>query len=144
MRRVFASALIAVLVASLSLPVWATACAHMAKTPMCHRAPAQHSHHHSHPTARKDGARRGPRHCDTMMDEPDEAGTSSSNQTVSDLPAKCPMQCCMQATVSKVAVAVKIEIAFHPITLHERVERPRILFTSNGFSSHTDRGPPLS
>ncbi|HEY6970372.1 MAG TPA: hypothetical protein VJA94_14280 [Candidatus Angelobacter sp.] len=140
MRRVFASALIVVLVASLSLPVWATACAHMAKTPMCHRAPAQH---HSHPTARKDGARWGPHHCDGMGDE-NEMAVPNSDRRVSDLPAKCPMQCCMQATVSKVAVAVKNAIVFHPITSHERVERPGILFTSNGFSSHTDRGPPAA
>ena len=93
---------------------------------MCHRGHAQHSRHH----------------CDTMMNDADETAAPNSGQTVSDLPAKCPMQCCMQATASKVAAAVKSNTGFQPVRAPERIEFPAILFTSNGFSSHTDRGPP--
>jgi hypothetical protein len=126
MRRLFAITLIAALTGSMSLPVWATACAAMAKQqPMCHRM-AGHQHH-SH-------------HCDMMVQE--DSAPSDSSRVVKSRSEQCPMNCCMRISSSG-GTAVTCPISLPSLDVSDKaVHFPAIAFHRSGFSSHTDRGPP--
>lgn len=126
MRRIFAITLIASLIFSVASPAWATACAAMNKTPMCHRTAA---HHH---------------HCDMMMDQEDETTTPDSELAVRSLPGKCPMQCCIQAQAGNWTAVPAISFLAQLTVAEYHTVPAKVVFTRNGFSSHTDRGPPLT
>jgi hypothetical protein len=56
---------------------------------------------------------------------------------------KCPMTCCMQAG-SRTARPAPLAVSFTPFLFSESFrEFESQIFTATGFSSHTDRGPPL-
>lgn len=126
MRRILAITSIAALILSMAAPVWATACTAMDKVQMCHRTVAQHHH------------------CDTMMEPQDETVVPQSEAAFKDLPGKCPMQCCMQAQAGNGTVLPAAVLLFTLLVSEYRIDFPGITFTSTGFSSHTDRGPPLT
>jgi len=133
MRRLLAITVIAGLICSTGMPVWASACEAMHKTPMCHRTAVSQSSHAAH----------AQHHCDMMAQEEDAAASSESASLVKDHPNSCPMQCCMQATAgngSAIPAAAFIAIL---LSSEAHVYVPAITFSTPGFSSHTDRGPPV-
>src|SRR5215813_12288843 len=89
MRRLLAITVIAALICSTGLPVWANACVTMQKTPLCHRTPA-----HQHSAGQN--TRRVVLHCDSMEQE-DDTSASESATVVAGHSKACPMQCCTQA-----------------------------------------------
>jgi len=126
MRRVFAIAVLIGFITSLSLPVWATACAAMASAPMCHRTM---DHHH---------------HCDSMMEERDETAAPDSVPAVRDLPGKCPMQCCLRANTANAPAIPAISFLPMLVSAENSISYAPVIFRTAGFSSHTDRGPPIA
>jgi len=138
MRRAVAIALVTALLVSLALPVWAAACGEMSRVPICHRTV---THHHSDSTVHKNHS--AP-HCEMMASQQEEAPVQDSEQGVSDLPGKCPMQCCMQATAPNVAATSRNNLVFQPAASETQIEIQRVVFVTSGFSSHTDRGPPIA
>jgi|SRR5215471_12308789 len=138
MRHAVAIALVTALLVSLALPVWAAACGEMSRVPICHRTV---THHHSDQTAHKNHS--AP-HCEMMAPQQEEAPAPDSEQAVSDLSGKCPMQCCMQATAPNVAATSRNNLVFQPAVSDAQIEVRHIVFVIRGFSSHTDRGPPIA
>lgn len=126
MRRIFAITLIASLIFSVASPAWATACAAMHKTSMCHRTAAQHHH------------------CEMMMEQEDETAAPDSEAAMHSLPGKCPMNCCMQSQARNAAAAPAISFLPKLAVTEYHAVPAAVVFTRNGFSSHTDRGPPLT
>ena len=136
MRRLLAITVITALICSTGMPVWASACEAMHRTSFCHRVPGN-------TTAAKSAAKH---HCDSMVmeEEQDAAPASDSETFVKGSSHECPMQCCTQAqagTSSAVASAALIEGL---ISSEDHVYVPAIPFSTPGFSSHTDRGPPAA
>jgi len=127
MRRVVAITLLTALTLSLSLPVWAASCEKMGKVSVCHRT-AAHQHHH----------------CDSMMEDQDEATIPSSEVAVNDLSTSCPMRCCMQARVAASSAVPAASFLPALISSENHTYFYDVIFLSNGFSSHTDRGPPAA
>lgn len=128
MRRFLAITAMAALVLSTGLPVWATACTHMAmandKPPMCHRT-VSHQHH-----------------CEMMSGQTESTASQGQEVAVENPPGECPMQCCMQAQAGNGTAVVTIS-ALPELTIAEYlIHAPAIVFTASGFSSRTDRGPP--
>jgi hypothetical protein len=130
MRRACSIVAIIAMVSSLISPVWASS-AEAAHPMLCHRvrtdsaqAPAKH-------------------HCHDMDQEAakDEAAPTLVQGQISQ---SCPMNCCVQATL-RIAAALHSN-SFLPqlVTLESRLHVTAIVFSSTGFSSHTDRGPPQS
>lgn len=127
MRRFLAIAATACLLFSVAEPVWATACASMGKTPMCHRVAAHHQHH-----------------CESMGEQDDENTSPDSQTLISAISSDCPMHCCGQAQIGN-GTAILIVLSWPQLAVFEYcVDFPAITFTTSGFSSHTDRGPPLA
>jgi hypothetical protein len=130
MRRLCSITIIAAMMCSLVSPALAATCPHAKQVMMCHRerAGAQPEHH-----------------CDMMMDEQTEPAASDSTGaavTGSQTQQNCPMDCCAPGQRTN---AIVISAA-PPLTLTPVAERSSffvpVTFTSTGFSSHTDRGPP--
>lgn len=65
-----------------------------------------------------------------------------ANGAFSSLPDKCPMHCCMQSRSGTGTVVPSIVPSSKLTVTSFRVDFPALIFISNGFSSHTDRGPP--
>ena len=88
-------------------------------------------------------------HCEEMQeqagqtDQP-EADASLFSVNRSDSPQRCPMNCCAcrKASVSQEAAIVPEASLSGATVLQDRVFVQEIVFSNNGFSSHTDRGPP--
>lgn len=127
MRRIFAIASIVGLLLSMGSPVWATTCTAVGKVPLCHRSAAQHEHH-----------------CDMMAGQQDETAVPNSDVAFKAVPAKCPMQCCMQSQAGNGTAVLIVPLVFQLVASDHRTHLSPVLFASVGFSSHTDRGPPLS
>jgi hypothetical protein len=88
---------------------------------MCHRMAAHH-------------------HCEMMGHQDDS--DSEPESAVTSHPGDCPMDCCMRDSAGTGIAAVSITAAPLLLIAQDRVSYSTVLFTSNGFSSHTDRGPP--
>jgi hypothetical protein len=58
--------------------------------------------------------------------------------------AKCPMECCTLAGPAGHAATVSTEIPAVPIVMRGSASVSKVAFSRNGFSSHTDRGPPTA
>src|SRR5437016_12377226 len=128
MRRMSAITLIAVSLCSASLPLWAASAAMASGAPMmCHREAhkALPAHHH----------------CDEMQTEDGDAQPESSI-SVSRLAHQCPMNCCTQANLSGGAAVAVIHILPPRMVTEKGIHFSAPVFSRNGFSSHTDRGPP--
>ncbi len=86
------------------------------------------------------------RHCEMMEGQAkDGEGMSNGEDSVAiELagPTKCPMQCCMRLSAGKNAVA-SLGFMLSPLSAgHGQGSLFSAIFSSPGFSSHTDRGPP--
>src|SRR5215468_692100 len=135
MRRLLAITVIAALICSTGLPVWANACVSMQRTPLCHRTPA---HQHA-----ADQTSRPVHHCDSMEPK-DDTSASQSAIVVAGHAKDCPMQCCTQAKAgASSAVAATAFIAIL-LSSENHLGIPAVVFSTPGFSSHTDRGPPVA
>jgi len=136
MRRVLAITVITALICSTGLPVWAQMCATGQKTPLCHRMPA------SHQAAQK---AMPAHHCDSMaMEEEQDEAPSGPAAIFKGGSSECPMQCCTQAnagTASAIPAAGLIAVL---LSAEDHVYVPAVVFSTPGFSSHTDRGPPVA
>ena len=127
MRRVLSITMAVALISSLLSPVMAAACTH-ARAASCHRAAVQ------------------PQHCDGMNQHHHAMNAASSEPaawTASD-PGKCPMECCTQGHPRSVTAVPAISV-LPPLAMTDQAVRfVSVIFTSTGFSSHTDRGPPAA
>lgn len=126
MRRFLAITAMAALILSTGLPVWASTCHVMdrGKTPVCHRT-AAHQHHH----------------CETMAEQQEQAAADPEFMVKSS-PEKCPMRCCTQAQSGHGPAVLLVSFVPELPVCDLRSDVPTIIFAHNGFSSHTDRGPP--
>ena len=94
---------------------------------------------------RTDSAHAAKHHCNDMMDDEEQASQDAPLTMVQGQHSQqCPMNCCVQATL-RIAVALH-STAFLPqlVTLENELHVTAVVFSSTGFSSHTDRGPPQS
>ena len=123
MRRILAITVIGALICATGLPLWASACANMKTAPMCHRMAPEH-------------------HCD--MESQDDSGDQETGLTMSSHTSDCPMRCCMQSSAgTSIAVASRSDAVLLPV-ITDPVYSTTPTFVTNGFSSHTDRGPPIA
>lgn len=122
MRRILAISVIGALICATGLPLWASACASMKTAPMCHRTAAEH-------------------HCD--MESQGDSGNQETGLVMTSRISDCPMHCCTQFSPgTSVAVASTSRTVLLPLTT-DRIYSSTPTFVTNGFSSHTDRGPPV-
>lgn len=143
MKRLFSISTVVILLASVFSPVWAADMDMQAG--YCHRmpmqgAPAQHDGKHA----------RMHHHCDGMPEgmgdaEMTQAATQPSDgNSIAATHSPCPMNCCVQGTpASGIAIAAA---SFLPslAAVDAEFHFASIIFASAGFSSHTDRGPPVA
>jgi hypothetical protein len=88
---------------------------------MCHRMAAEH-------------------HCD--MEPQDDSMDQGTGLVMASRASDCPMHCCMQSgSGTSIAVASHSAAVLLPVVT-EAIYSPTPTFVTNGFSSHTDRGPP--
>jgi len=135
MRRLLAITVITALICSTGMPVWASACETMHKAALCHREPA-----HSQVT------RKAAHHCDSMdmEDEQDAAPASDSETFIKGSPHACPMQCCAQASAGTGFAIGSAALTAGLVSSEDQLYVPAVAFSTPGFSSHTDRGPPAA
>jgi hypothetical protein len=126
MRRFLSIATVLALFSSMLSPVLAAACNGTGKAVSCHATPMPHCdgtmhHHHHH-----------------------DAAPPSNSMSAADSDAKCPMDCCTPGHPSTGA-AVSAMSFLPPLAMSDQnLHFVPVTFTSAGFSSHTDRGPPLA
>jgi hypothetical protein len=142
MRQFLAITLVTALAVYMAMPVWATTCSAMAKVPLCHRT-ASHRHH-SDQALRTAGEHHGSSHCDMAQEQEGENALPAIETAVRGVPGQCPMQCCMQGK-AKTSSAI-LGASFLPVLVSYENHRYflEVIFARPGFSSHTDRGPPLA
>jgi hypothetical protein len=82
-------------------------------------------------------------HCNEMMRERKSVTTGTEAPTIKATPSQqnCPMACCGDRLITNAVVAASAPIPQLVVTDKSRNLVP-VTFTSAGFSSHTDRGPP--
>src|SRR5215467_9706785 len=99
MRRLLAITVIAALICSMGMPVWASETSH--KAMLCHREPA-----HNQVT------RKAAHHCDSMdmEDEQDAAPASDSETSIRGSSHACPMQCCMRANAGSGSAVASVAL----------------------------------
>lgn len=121
MRRLFSISLIASLLCSVLAPASASAHSMSGMHEACHGTKAVH-------------------HCEMMSSDEDQ-DSSDSASAFSNGP-KCPMDCCAQAFQNS-GISVTAVFALSMEAVADRAPSfASSVFTHNGFSSHTDRGPP--
>lgn len=128
MRRSLSITAILALLSSMLSPIMAAACTGTGKAVSCHAVAVDH--------------------CDRPMHQHHHHGMAApeSKTGVSAAPddAKCPMDCCTPGHVRSGAT-VSINPTLPPPAVSDRkVQFVAVMFTVAGFSSHTDRGPPLA
>jgi hypothetical protein len=130
MRGFFSISTVAMLLVSLMSPMaWATCCRQGAtgKAASCHEGamPADHSmmhHEHHHHNA--------------------AAPVTTQFWSATDDPAKCPMDCCTNGRPQSGAAVTAAVVLPLPAIVGQELRFVSVTFSSPGFSSHTDRGPP--
>jgi hypothetical protein len=129
MRRLSSILALVAIVSSVLSPVWASNMD--ASHPMlCHRV---------HSTS----AQEPPKHHCEGMDE--EQGSSDGAAAVLQRLTShdCPMNCCLQANPRTAAALPATHFLPLLVTVENGLRVSSIRFSNTGFSSHTDRGPPL-
>jgi len=131
MRRVLSITTVIALLSSMLSPVMAAACTGAGKAVSCHAEPMPHCdrpmHEHHHHDAAMDESKHG-----------------LSSVSLADDDAKCPMDCCT-AGHPRNGTAVSATSFLPPLAVSDReFSFTSVAFISAGFSSHTDRGPPLA
>lgn len=128
MRRILSIAIVVALFSSMLSPVMAEACTAAGKAASCHEEampycdrPMHEHHHHGAAT-----------------------GDSKSGLSASENGVKCPMDCCTPGHPRNGAAVVATSILPLLAMSDREFQYVPITFTVAGFSSHTDRGPPLA
>jgi hypothetical protein len=132
MRRFCSILALIVVLCPLAVPLWASGS--VTPTVMsCHRVPLQNaqpskarSAHHCHDMA-------------NMMPQGSDTGPAVDGSGHSE---QCPMNCCVQAVPPTVAALPAASLLPQLHVIETSVHAFAITFSSVGFSSHTDRGPP--
>jgi hypothetical protein len=128
MRRSLSITVILALFSSMLSPVMAAACTGTGKAVSCHAVAVDHCDrpvhgHHHHGAA-------GPESKTHFSAAPDDA--------------KCPMDCCTPGHLRDGATVSSNPTLPPPAVNDQKTQFVSVVFTVAGFSSHTDRGPPLS
>jgi predicted cobalt transporter CbtA len=128
MRRFLSITVVAALLSSMLSPIMAAACSGTGKAVSCHEVAADH--------------------CDRPMHQHHHHGAAAPPSTTAlsaaDDEAKCPMDCCMAGHLRNGA-AVSANSFLPPLAVSDlEIHVAPVTFTIAGFSSHTDRGPPLA
>ncbi|HEY2390790.1 MAG TPA: DUF2946 family protein [Candidatus Angelobacter sp.] len=127
MRRILSISIVFALISSSLSPLMAAACTGTGKAMSCHGGATPH--------------------CDRSMHEHHhQAAPVESNASLSAAEdgAKCPMDCCTAAHLTNVAAPATASF-LPPLAVADRnFHFVSVKFISTGFSSHTDRGPPLA
>jgi hypothetical protein len=127
MRGVFSILIVAALFCSMFSPAWAGTCEAMKKQPTCHRQ-TKAVHHHC-----------------GMMENARKAGVrSDSIAAVGKNRPKCPMTCCNQVYSTTGIMFVPELISPERRVTGKELNFGAGVFSSAGFFSQTDRGPPLA
>jgi hypothetical protein len=115
------------LVLSIAMPQISITCHQSRGRQMCHRAGAVHQHN-----------------CGMMMPAGEAAGSEDAGTKVSasDVSSKCPMNCCFRVNSGSNAAIVAAHHFGRQLPAKSPHQPASAIFASNGFSSHTDRGPP--
>jgi hypothetical protein len=126
-RRLFSISAIVALLTSL-VPAHVLMICHVSsQRRICHRAAGTVNHE-----------------CGMMHEQESSSQDDSSSQIVAaDLQSKCPMNCCFQFNSSTGALAVVHDGHPQRMVIEYNLQPALVVFAANGFSSHTDRGPPL-
>ena len=126
MRRSLSITVILALLSSMLSPVMAAACTGTGKAVSCHAIAAEH--------------------CDRPMHHHHGATASESKTAFSAAPddAKCPMDCCTPGHLRSGATITTNPDLPPPAVSDSKIQFVTVVFTIAGFSSHTDRGPPLA
>jgi hypothetical protein len=135
MRRIFSITAIVTLMYPVVSPLLA-ACPHVQQhAPACHRVQQAQAAHH---------------HCDAKMmthqDQTEAVAPGSDAPAVQAVasPANCPMDCCGASAVTNAAAVAATTSLPLPAVIEQSRNFVSVAFTSAGFSSHTDRGPPAA
>jgi hypothetical protein len=99
----------------------------------CHRTPL----HHAGATPAKSA-----HHCHDMADMMPPASDTEPALNASGGSENCPMNCCVQAAPTTVAALPAASFLPPLHVLETSLHGFSVTFSSVGFSSHTDRGPP--
>jgi hypothetical protein len=132
MRRLVAITAIALLMLSLASPLLAATCEHGKGMAACHRV-------------QKSKPQKS--HCEMMhqhdaAEQTDAAEDSGPTLQSAPSPQNCPMDCCQVGhCTNAVALAVAPSLP-QPAVTEQTPAIVSVVFSSTGFSSHTDRGPP--
>lgn len=129
MRRFLSITVVAALLSSMLSPIMAAACTGTGKAVSCH-AVAMAADHCDRPTHQHHHGVATP--------------VSNTAFSAAEDEAKCPMDCCMAGHPSN-GTAVSTNSFLPPLAVSDReIHFSSVTFTVAGFSSHTDRGPPLA
>jgi hypothetical protein len=128
MRRPLSITVILALFSSMLSPVMAAACTGTGKAVSCHAVAMDHCdrpmhQHHRH------GAAAAPESKTFLSAAPDDA--------------KCPMDCCTPGHLRSGATISTNPDLPPPAVSDSKIQFVTVVFIVAGFSSHTDRGPPL-
>jgi|SRR6185312_14434621 len=127
MRRLLSITVILALFSSMLSPVLAAACTGTGKAVSCHAVAMDHCdrpmHHHHHSAA--------------------AAPESKAFLSAAPDNAKCPMDCCTPGHLRSGATISTNPDLPPPAVSDSKIQFVTVVFIVAGFSSHTDRGPPL-
>lgn len=134
MRRLCSILALFAVLCPVASPLWA-AVIHPAQPASCHRMPMA--------TTEGEPAARPAHHCHDM-DGNEQVPTAETNPAVMNASSseKCPMNCCLQAAPPTVAALPADSFLLFLVAARTALHVVPDTFTSAGFSSHTDRGPP--
>ncbi|MFL6313267.1 MAG: hypothetical protein ACJ71W_14285 [Terriglobales bacterium] len=133
MRRSLSITVILALFSSMLSPIMAAACTGTGKAVSCHAVAVDHcdrpthQHHHHQSSALESAS--APESKTAFSPAPDDA--------------KCPMDCCTPGHLRSGATVSTHPTLAPPAVSDLKIQIAAIVFTVTGFSSHTDRGPPL-
>lgn len=132
MRRIFSISAILMLMYSAALPSVMSAMMVNDAAMACHR-----------PTLGTGAAT--PEHCHDMADMAgNETMAAPADGALITVAAeqKCPMDCCTMMGTAQQAIPSSRKSTPALVVIEQAVSVSGVVFTSSGFSSHTDRGPP--
>ena len=132
MRRSLSITVILALLSSMVSPVMAAACTGTGKAVSCHAVAVDHCDRPMHQHHHHQGAA-----------APESAPASKTAFSAAPDDAKCPMDCCTPGHVRSEATISTHPDLPPPAVSDLKIQFVSVVFTVAGFSSHTDRGPPL-
>jgi hypothetical protein len=133
MRRSLSITVILALFSSMLSPIMAAACTGTGKAVSCHAVAVDHcdrpTHQHHHHQAAALESASAPESKTAFSPAPDDA--------------KCPMDCCTPGHLRSGATVSTHPTLAPPAVSDLKIQIAAIVFAVAGFSSNTDRGPPL-